>query len=88
MFKCIVPIHEIEGATGLDQFSILKNVEILARRGITSYIEEEDNLPVCTLLEDLDTGWLYWNDIREFSKKTGISIKNICVDLDFSVFDE
>lgn len=88
MFKCVVPIHEIEGATELDQWSILKNVEILARRGITSYIKEENNLPVCTLLEDPVTGWPYWNDIREFSKKTGISIKSICVDLDFSVFDE
>ena len=56
--------------------------------GITSYIKEENNLPVCTLLENPVTGWPYWNDIREFSKKTGISIKSICVDLDFSVFDE
>ena len=88
MWKCLVPIHEIEEATGLDQLSIWRNVEILARRGITSYIEEEDYLPICTLLGDSATGWPYWNDIREFSKKTGVPIEEICSKLNFSVFDE
>lgn len=88
MLKCLVPIHEIEKATGLDQLSILENVEILARRGITSCIEEENNLPICTLLGDSATGWPYWNDIRDFSRKSGISLEKICCDLDFSVFDE
>lgn len=88
LFQCIVPIHEIEKATGLDQVSIRQNVDILARRGISSDIDVENDIPLCTLSEDLVTGWPYWNDIREFSKKTGISIENICVYLDFSVFDE
>lgn len=72
----------------LDQLSILRNVEILARRGITSYIEEESYLPICTLLGDSVTGWSYWNDIRDFSRKTGIPIEEICCKLNFSVFDE
>ena len=88
LLKCLVPIHEIEEATGLDQLSILRNVEILARRGITSYIEEENYLPICTLLGDSVTGWSYWNDIREFSRKTGVPIEEICCKLNFSVFDE
>lgn len=85
---CIVPIHEIERATGLDPTSIIQNVEMLERRRITSDIEVEDGIPICTLLSDFDTGWLFWNEIRKFVKKTGIQIERICCDLDFSVFDE
>lgn len=86
--KCIVPLHEIEKATGIDRLNIIQNVEILARRGITSGIEEYDDIPQCILLADTAMGWPYWNDIREFCNKTLISIEVLCVDLDFSVFDE
>lgn len=37
---------------------------------------------------DVRPGFPYWNDIREFVKKTGTPIERICCDLDFSVFDE
>lgn len=85
---CVVPIHEIEKATGLEPVSIMQNVEILARRGIASDIDGENGMPICTLDEDPDTLWAFWNDIREFVKKTGIPIERICCNLDFSVFDE
>lgn len=84
---CIVPIHEIEKATGLEPVSIIQNIEMLERRGITSGIEVEDDIPTCFLLEDFDTLWSYWDDIRDFSKKSGVPIERICCDLDFSVFD-
>lgn len=87
-YDCVVPIHEIERATGLDPASIMQNVEILERRRITSGIEVEDDIPTCSLLEDPDTLWTYWNDIREFSKISEVPIERICCDLDFSVFDE
>ena len=66
----------------------MQNVEILARRGIASDIDGENGMPICTLDEDPDTLWAFWNDIREFVKKTGIPIERICCNLDFSVFDE
>lgn len=83
-----MPIHEVERATGLKPESIIQNVEILERRRITSEIDAEDGIPTCSLLEDFDTMWSYWNDIREFIKETGIPIERVCCDLDFSVFDE
>lgn len=83
-----MPIHEVERATGLKPESIIQNVEILERRRITSEIDVEDGIPTCSLLEDFDTMWSYWNDIREFIKETGIPIERVCCDLDFSVFDE
>lgn len=84
----IVPIHEIRKATGLETINIIQNVEMLERRRIITDIEVEDKIPTCRLLEDPDTLWPYWEDIREFIEKTGIPIEKICCDLDFSVFDE
>lgn len=84
----IVPIHEIEKATGLETVNIIQNVEMLERRGIITDIEIEDEIPTCRLSEDPDTLWPYWEDIREFIEKTGIPIERICCELDFSVFDE
>lgn len=87
---CIVPIHEVERATGLKPENIIQNVEILERRGIISEIEveEEKGIPSCILYPDFESSFPYWNDIREFVKKTGTPIERICCDLDFSVFDE
>lgn len=41
-YDCIVPIHEVERATGLKPENIIQNVEILERRGIISEIEVEE----------------------------------------------
>lgn len=85
---CIVPIHEVEKATGLKPESIIQNIEILERRRLASEIDVEDGIPTCSLLEDPESLWSYWDDIREFVKETEIPIERICCDLDFSVFDE
>ena len=82
------PIYEVEKATGLKPESIIQNIEILERRRIASEIDVEDGIPTCSLLEDPESLWLYWDDIREFVKKNGTPIERICCDLDFSVFDE
>lgn len=89
-YDCIVPIHEVERATGLKPENIIQNVEILERRGIISEIEveEEKGIPSCILYPDFESSFPYWNAIREFVKKTGTPIERICCDLDFSVFDE
>ena len=89
-YDCIVPIHEVERATGLKPENIIQNVEILERRGIISEIEveEEMGIPSCILYPDFESSFPYWNAIREFVKKTGTPIERICCDLDFSVFDE
>ncbi len=86
--NCIVPLHEVQAATGKEFDYILKHVEILNRRGILSEIyEDEYNCPFCNLYEDSDTLWDYWNDIREFCKRADIPLGRVCVDLDFSIFD-
>lgn len=85
---CIVPLNEVGKATGISLENIKVNIEILKRRGITSDFDVEDGISTCTLIGDSGTWWPYWNDIREFSKNTGVSIERICCDLDFSVFDK
>lgn len=85
---CIVPLHEIAAATGKEESYILCHIEILKRRGLISEPEAYENEGAfCTLYSDAETDWSYWNDIRDFCKRTDIAIDRICVDLDFSVFD-
>lgn len=86
--ECSVPLHEIELATGKDSSYILQQIDILKRRNLISEPEiDEYNCPFCILLGDSETGWNYWNDIREYCKKSNIAINNIFVKLDFSLFD-
>ena len=66
-YDCIVPIHEVERATGLKPENIIQNVEILERRGIISEIEveEEKGIPsaYCILILSLVShiGMIYGN---------------------------
>lgn len=85
---CIVPLHEIEAATGKNSSYILNHIEILNRRRVISEVyTDEYRRPFCDLYGDSNSGWNYWKDIRDFCKKTGESMTKICVDLDFSLFD-
>lgn len=85
---CVVPLHEIEAATGKEPSFILNHIEILNRRGVISEPDtDEYGRPFCNLHGDFDSGWNYWGDIRDYCKKTGVQITKICVDLNFSVFD-
>lgn len=86
---CVVPLHEIEAATGKDSSFLIKHIDILNRRGVISEPDtDEYGRPFCNLYGDFESGWNYWGDIRDFCKKTGNSISKIFNDLDFSVFDE
>ncbi len=85
---CVVPLHEIESATCKDISYILQQIDILKRRGIISEPDaDEYGCPFCLLHDDSETGWNYWNDIREFCKRVNIPVNEICVDLNFSLFD-
>lgn len=86
--SCSVPLHEIESATGKDSSYILQQIDILKRRNLISEPEiDEYNCSFCILFGDCETGWNYWNDIREYCKKSNIPTNNIFVNLDFSLFD-
>lgn len=88
MKNCCVPLNEIELATGKDAAYILQHIDILERRGLISEPDtNENNFFISYLQEDWETGWNYWNDIRDFCKRSQIPVEKICVELDFSVFD-
>ena len=83
-----MPLHEIEAATGKAHSFIMNHIEILNRRGVISEPDvDEHNRPFCNLYGDINSGWNYWGDIRDYCKKTGEQITKICVELNFSVFD-
>ena len=80
-----------ENAVVLDKhLQKLLDLPIETRRllGIMVMRSYYDRIPNCKLYPDFESGWSYWNDIREFVKQTGTPIERICCDLDFSVFDE
>jgi len=86
--NCSVPLHEIESATGKNSSYVLQQIDILKRRNLISEPDmDEFNCPFCTLYGDHETGWNYWDDIREFCKKSKIPTNKIVVDLNFSLFD-
>lgn len=86
--NCLVPLHEVEYAISREASYIVPHIEILGRKGIVSQpYNIEDGCPICTLYGDVETGWGYCNDIREFCKRAGISVISVFEDLNFSVFD-
>lgn len=85
---CVVPLHEIEAATGKEPSYIINHIEVLNRRGIISEPDtDEYGRPFCNLYGDSNSGWNYWGDIRDYCKKIGEAIDIICVEVNFSVFD-
>lgn len=86
--RSVVPLHEIEAATGKDSLFLIKHIEILNRRGVISEPDRDEyGRPYCDLYGDFNSGWNYWRDIRDFCNKTGEPLEKICVKLDLSIFD-
>lgn len=86
--NCNIPLHEVEAAICKDSSYMLMQIDMLKRRGLISEPDaDEYGCPFCVLYGDFESGWNYWNDIREFCRKTGISTNEICVNLNFSLFD-
>lgn len=87
-WECRVPLNEIQVVTQKDDYYIIYQLDILRRRGLVSeQLIDDFNCPFCILLPDRETGWSYWDDIREYCKKSNISTDDILVNLDFSLFD-
>ena len=87
--ECVASLYEIEEAIGRDSAYMKRHLDTLIRRNLLSKVYEDDDTrcPYCELLGD-PCGWAYWDDIRKFCKKRNISLERVCVDMDFSVFDE
>lgn len=87
--ECVVSLYEVEEAIGRDDAYMMRHLDTLIRRNLVSKVYEDDDTrsPYYELLGD-SCGWAYWDDIREFCKKQNISLERVCVDMDFSVFDE
>lgn len=82
-----VDLHEIEKAVNRDSQFLLNHIEIMKRYDIVSdHYEDDYGRYFVDLIMD-ESGWNYWDDIKRFSEKEKIDLKEIIVDLNFSVFD-
>jgi|JI8StandDraft_1071087.scaffolds.fasta_scaffold58141_2 hypothetical protein len=85
--KTIIALHEIEFAIVKDSSYILKHLDILERKDLVSeHYLDDHNRPYSRIINH-DTGWNYWKDILEFCRKKSISLDEVIVNVNFSVFD-
>jgi hypothetical protein len=88
-YGLVVPLHEIEKVTFLDDRIISENIDILERSGITREIEyDEEDGCYHARLRTSDDGWQYWEDIKLFCEKEKIGLDEITVNLNFGIFDK
>lgn len=78
-----VPAQEIENALGLNPSSISKQMEIIEKYKLGHIAEYEDSVHIRVSATD----WRLLPDLKLFAASNGIDLKEILVDLNFSLLD-
>lgn len=83
-----VIIHEIEKVTGEDRWKIKEHYDLLLKYNLISEAELDENLTYhVTYIQNFNSGWPFWDDLIMFSEKTGISLEEFVLQLNFSRLD-
>lgn len=78
---------ELRGRSGLSDQQLRESMSIFKKRNIAdTYFDEEKGVDVIYFI-DHRYDWPIWLTIKEFSDESGISLRKLLVDLDFSVMD-
>lgn len=80
-----VPVVEIKKICKMSSENFIDNIIILEKYGLCHMDTDWDNIDVICLVDLPYEGW--WKDLKEFCKETGISLKEIIVDLKFNLLD-
>ena len=83
----IVNIAEIEAATGCGPEILSGQFEMLENYGFITGVDTSEYGTPMTVLRDLSSGWPIWEDLIQFSLKTGNSLYEIIVNLKFPILD-
>lgn len=84
--KSEIDLDEIQEVTGKSDKNMVHYVVLLQKYGmITKSEKNEYNRPI-SYFEEYD-GWDMWNEIKEYSDKTGISLEELIVNMRFSLLD-
>ncbi|RFB26970.1 hypothetical protein [Bacillus sp. LB(2018)] len=81
-----IPFTEVENELSLDGFTILNQVSVLEKYGISRITEDEQ--PVLILVMPGDVTWRLLADIKYYAEMVEVPLSNIFVNLDFSLLDE
>ncbi|QGG46849.1 hypothetical protein [Heliorestis convoluta] len=87
MYGLKVVLHEIEQVTGINVIEMTKHYEMLERYGFLSYIDNDDyGNPIC-YINNVDSGWALWKDLKDFTSQTTVSLEELVVNLNFKLLD-
>ncbi|MEB9879437.1 hypothetical protein P4K67_22070 [Bacillus cereus] len=82
----LIPIDEVHSVIKLESSDLKKQLNFVERYGfICSHFKKEGE-NMCEL-NQFESGWPFWDDLIEFTKKTSYSLDEIIVNLNFSVLD-
>ncbi|WP_114418583.1 hypothetical protein [Marinospirillum perlucidum] len=79
--------HEINLATGADISELRKVIQVLDKYGfIQEGFPDDFNLPVIEICE-IERGWPFLKDLKEFCEAEDIALDEVLVDLNFALLD-
>lgn len=85
--KLSVPHREIAAAVRRGDAEIREHVTILQRYGFAGGERSDENQVDYIYVWDLANDWRIWEELRDFSKKTGTPLYELIVDLNFRSLD-
>lgn len=82
-----VALHEIEKVTSLPASEMKKHYEMLERYGFLSGIDYDDYGNPIGFINELDSGWTFWADLKQYTTETTVTLEELIVNLKFSLLD-
>jgi len=86
-YKPKVVLHEIEQVTGLPASEMIKHYEMLERYGFLSGIDNDDYGNPISFINELDSGWPFWANLKQFTTETTVTLEELVVNLNFCLLD-
>ncbi len=82
-----VILHEIEKVTGNPE-EVKKHYDLLLKYRFLSEAEHDYDLNTYVVfIQKFDSGWDFWNDLRDFCNATSIALEEFIVQLNFARLD-
>lgn len=82
-----IPIHELEKAIAIPKQLLWEHLQLLDKYNLACEGKLDDYGQAQIELAELPSGWPIFNDLTVFSKETGVTLKELIVDLNFSYLD-
>ena len=82
-----VLLFVLSEVSNIEEVKLQRHIELMEGYGLVSFWEHSWDFEARVTVRDFPEGFIAFADILEFSKRTGVSLNKIFVDLRFDVFD-